>query len=118
MKYRANVSTVKEARQHLEERPYDLCLTDMRLPDGDGLDLLKYISENHGNTPVADYNACSDLSRITGTPVSRAPNTATVSVFQQLLNIISWCAELFQRLECILNEALHIAWIDGPAPHH
>ena len=41
----------------------------------------------YGNTPVADYNACSDLSRITGTPVSRAPNTATVSVFQQLLNI-------------------------------
>ena len=51
------VSTVKDAKQHLGERPYDLCLTDMRLPDGDGLDLLKYISENHGNTPVAVITA-------------------------------------------------------------
>jgi hypothetical protein len=41
----------------------------------------------YGSTPVTDYNTCSDLSRITGTPVARAPNTPTVNVFQQLLNI-------------------------------
>jgi hypothetical protein len=41
----------------------------------------------YGTTPVADYNTCSDLSRITGTPIARAPNTPTVSVFQQMLNI-------------------------------
>ena len=29
-------STVKEAEEALKARPYDLCLTDMRLPDGDG----------------------------------------------------------------------------------
>jgi hypothetical protein len=37
--------------------------------------------------PVNDYQSCSDLSRITGTAVGRQPNTATVNVFQQLLNI-------------------------------
>jgi hypothetical protein len=41
----------------------------------------------YGNTPVSDYNACSDLSRITRTPVARQPNVPTVNVFQQLLNI-------------------------------
>jgi hypothetical protein len=41
----------------------------------------------YGSTPVADYNTCSDLSRFTNTPVARAPNTPTVTVFQQLLNI-------------------------------
>ena len=51
------VSTIKEAREALEARPYDLCLTDMRLPDGDGLDVLKHIAENHGNTPVAVITA-------------------------------------------------------------
>ena len=50
-------STIKEAREALEARPYDLCLTDMRLPDGDGLDVLRHIAENHGNTPVAVITA-------------------------------------------------------------
>jgi two-component system response regulator PilR (NtrC family) len=51
------VSTIKEAKEALEARPYDLCLTDMRLPDGDGLALLKHIADNHGNTPVAVITA-------------------------------------------------------------
>jgi two-component system response regulator PilR (NtrC family) len=51
------VSSVKDARQALERQPFDLCLTDMRLPDGDGLELLKHIAENHGNTPVAVITA-------------------------------------------------------------
>ena len=50
-------STLQEARAALEARPYDLCLTDMRLPDGDGLEVLKYIAEHHGNTPVAVITA-------------------------------------------------------------
>jgi hypothetical protein len=47
-----------------------------------------------GTTPVTDYSpltqngtACGDLGRFTGTTVARQPNTATVSVFQSLLNI-------------------------------
>jgi two-component system response regulator PilR (NtrC family) len=52
-----SVSTVKDAKAALERQPFDLCLTDMRLPDGDGLDLLKHIAENHGNTPVAVITA-------------------------------------------------------------
>ena len=50
-------ASVKEAEQALKERPYDLCLTDMRLPDGDGLAILRHISENYGNTPVAVITA-------------------------------------------------------------
>src|SRR5512140_3869306 len=52
-----SASTVKEAQQALEARPYDLCLTDLRLPDGDGLTLLRHIAEHHGNTPVAVITA-------------------------------------------------------------
>ena len=51
------VSTVKEAKAALERQAFDLCLTDMRLPDGDGLEVLKHIAENHGNTPVAVITA-------------------------------------------------------------
>ncbi len=52
-----SASTVKEAEEALKTRPYDLCLTDMRLPDGDGLELLRHIAENYGNTPVAVITA-------------------------------------------------------------
>jgi two-component system response regulator PilR (NtrC family) len=50
-------STIAEAQEALKQRPYDLCLTDMRLPDGDGLTLLKHIADNYGNTPVAVITA-------------------------------------------------------------
>ncbi len=51
------VGSIGEAKQALQSKPYDLCLTDMRLPDGEGLELLRYIAEHHGNTPVAVITA-------------------------------------------------------------
>ena len=51
------VATVKQAQEALKERAYDLALTDMRLPDGDGLQVLRHIAENYGNTPVAVITA-------------------------------------------------------------
>jgi two-component system response regulator PilR (NtrC family) len=50
-------SSVAEAKRALEGRTYDLALTDMRLPDGDGLDVLRHIAELYGNTPVAVITA-------------------------------------------------------------
>ncbi|MEO6027053.1 MAG: hybrid sensor histidine kinase/response regulator [Candidatus Binatia bacterium] len=37
------VGTVAEARRRLTSRPYDLCILDYWLPDGDGIDLLRDI---------------------------------------------------------------------------
>ncbi|MFI4869294.1 MAG: sigma-54-dependent transcriptional regulator, partial [Steroidobacterales bacterium] len=45
------------ARAKLNERRFDLCLTDMRLPDGDGLDLVAWIQEVHAEVPVAVITA-------------------------------------------------------------
>jgi two-component system response regulator PilR (NtrC family) len=46
-----------EARARLAERRYDVCLTDMRLPDGDGIDLVRMIGERHPELPVAVITA-------------------------------------------------------------
>ena len=48
---------LRHAMDRLAERSYDLCLTDMRLPDGDGMMLLAHIAEEYGNTPVAVITA-------------------------------------------------------------
>ncbi len=45
------------ARRALGERRYDLCLTDMRLPDGDGLDLVEWIQAQQLAVPVAVITA-------------------------------------------------------------
>ena len=50
-------ATVAEALEALKRGPYQLCLTDMRLPDGDGLQVLRHISENYPSTPVAVITA-------------------------------------------------------------
>jgi two-component system response regulator PilR (NtrC family) len=52
-----SADTCAHARARLAERSYDLCLTDMRLPDGDGLMVLSHIAEKYGNTPVAVITA-------------------------------------------------------------
>ena len=46
-----------EARRLLQKHHYDLCLTDMRLPDGDGLALLEYTSRFWPQMPVAVITA-------------------------------------------------------------
>ena len=48
---------VATARRLLKSESFDLCLTDMRLPDGDGLDLVGWIQEKHPNVPVAVITA-------------------------------------------------------------
>jgi len=49
--------SVAEAKAYLAGAAYQLCLTDMRLPDGEGLDIVRHIAEHHGNTPVAVITA-------------------------------------------------------------
>ena len=48
---------VKSAKAQLSGRRFDICLTDMRLPDGDGLELVEWMQENSRGVPVAVITA-------------------------------------------------------------
>src|SRR3984885_7364575 len=50
-------SDLASARRLLATQHFNLCLTDMRLPDGDGLDLVGWIQANCATTPVAVITA-------------------------------------------------------------
>ncbi|GAB3378718.1 sigma-54-dependent transcriptional regulator [Lysobacter fragariae] len=54
-------ATVADARAQLAANTYDLCLTDMRLPDGSGMELITEISQKHPNTPVAMITAFGNV---------------------------------------------------------
>jgi two-component system response regulator PilR (NtrC family) len=48
---------VASAKRLLGKNTYDLCLTDMRLPDGDGLELVEWMQQEVPGTPVAVITA-------------------------------------------------------------
>ena len=50
-------ATLGEARDCLRGQRFDLCLTDMRLPDGNGLDLIAHIQQHYAAMPVAMITA-------------------------------------------------------------
>ena len=45
------------ATRLLKEEPFDLCLTDMKLPDGDGIALVEHIQQQFPQTPAAVITA-------------------------------------------------------------
>src|SRR6266702_354150 len=49
--------SVSEAKGLLDSQNFDLCLTDMRLPDGEGLGVVEHISANGLDVPVAVITA-------------------------------------------------------------
>ena len=55
------VGTVGEAKRALSERSYDLCFTDMRLPDGSGQQIIELIAETCPDTPVAMITAYGNV---------------------------------------------------------
>ena len=54
-------ANIESALVSLEQEKFDLCITDMNLPDGNGIDLVKHIQAN--------YQTCKKGSR-------RSPFTA------------------------------------------
>ena len=52
---------VATAKRQLAENQFDLCLTDMRLPDGDGLELVDWIQSHSPGVPVAVITAHGNI---------------------------------------------------------
>ena len=54
-------ATLRAAKQQLAQQPFDFCLTDMRLPDGSGMELLAHISAQYPMTPAAMITAFGNV---------------------------------------------------------
>jgi DNA-binding NtrC family response regulator len=55
------VSGLEMARKRLESGIYDIVVTDIRLPDGSGLDVLQQVRDTYPDTPVILITAYADV---------------------------------------------------------
>ncbi len=56
-----SAQNIEEAHHLLSQFKFDLCLTDMRLPDGNGIDLVRHIQEKHPHLPCAVITAHGNM---------------------------------------------------------
>src|SRR5688572_20789416 len=56
-----SAGSVAEAKTLIDSRVYQLCLTDMRLPDGNGIELVKLMQSKYPEVPVAVITAHGNM---------------------------------------------------------
>jgi len=56
-----SVATVAEAKALIAQREFSFCLTDMKLPDGNGLEIVEYIQQHQPRMPVAVITAYGNI---------------------------------------------------------
>ncbi|MBU2707369.1 sigma-54-dependent Fis family transcriptional regulator [Zooshikella marina] len=89
------VDSVSSAKSALAEDTYNLCLTDMNLPDGNGIDLVKHISQHYSDMPVAMITAYGSM------------DTAIEALKAGAFDFVSKPIDL-QRLRELINNALQL----------
>ncbi|GGJ00163.1 type 4 fimbriae expression regulatory protein PilR [Halopseudomonas pertucinogena] len=90
-----SATTVAQALELLASQHFDLCLTDMRLPDGEGLTVVRHIQQHCPNTPVAMITAYGSL------------DTAISALKSGAYDFVTKPVEL-QRLRELVNSALRL----------
>ena len=90
-----SATTVAGALELLGQQHFDLCLTDMRLPDGEGLTVVRHIQQHCPHTPVAMITAYGSL------------DTAISALKSGAFDFVTKPVEL-QRLRELVNSALRL----------
>lgn len=95
-------TTQNEALALLKTEHFAICLTDMRLPDGDGLQIVQHIQQHYPHIPVAMITAYGSLDT--------AINALKAGAFDFLTKPVD-----LQRLRELVNHALRLQ-VAPPAP--
>lgn len=94
-----SAADIASAKNRLSQKEYDLCLTDMNLPDGNGIDLVKLIQNEYPNMPVAMITAYGSM------------DTAIEALKAGAFDFVSKPIEL-ERLRKLINSALTLGSSD------
>jgi len=95
--------TVGEAIRLLDSESFDLCLTDMRLPDGPGLRVVEHINQKGLDLPVAVITAYGSAEN--------AVAALKAGAFDYLAKPVA-----LEQLRALVKQALKVPDPDKPAP--
>ncbi len=87
-----SAANLDEAKKQLACNEYDLCFTDMKLPDGDGLGLIKHIQLHYPDTPVAMITAHGNMDAAIAALKSGAYDFVSKPVDLQMLRNLATTA--------------------------
>jgi len=99
----AAAADLGQARALLAESNFDLCLTDLRLPDGSGIELVEHIQEHHPKLPVAVITAYGSM------------DTAIAALKAGAFDFLSKPIDL-TRLRTLIESALKASSTTEPPP--
>lgn len=91
-----SASNLSSANELLQKKKFSLCLTDMKLPDGDGLDLVEHIQRYYSHMPVAVITAHGNTE------------TAIRALKAGAFDFVSKPVDL-QKLRDLINSALKLS---------
>ena len=114
----AAVGTIAEAKERLKSERYDLCLTDMRLADGQGLDLVRHIAGHAADVPVAVITAYGSADNAVAALKAGAFDYVSKPVgLEQLRALVRAALSLPDRGEAPARDRhLHGRLLGGSAP--
>jgi two-component system response regulator PilR (NtrC family) len=93
------VANLGDAYAAARKSPFNLCLTDMRLPDGNGIDLIRHMHQHHPGVPVAMITAHGSMSSAIEALKAGAFDFVSKPVDLQVLrNLISTALKLGDRV--------------------
>ncbi|MBE9567560.1 MAG: sigma-54-dependent Fis family transcriptional regulator [Proteobacteria bacterium] len=91
---------ITDAKLLLETEHFDLCLTDMRLPDGNGIDLVEHVQQNYSDLPVAVITAHGNMESAVKALKAGAFDFVSKPVDIQILrNLVSSATTLPEKTE-------------------
>jgi two-component system response regulator PilR (NtrC family) len=98
----ASAADLASAKRLLTEEVFDLCLTDMHLPDGDGLDLVNHVGSVQPGLPIAVITAFGSM------------DTAISALKAGAFDFVQKPVDL-EQLRNLVDTALKLSAIDEPA---
>ncbi len=94
----SRASNLKQAYELAQSGKFDLCLTDMRLPDGNGIELIRFMQQHYPNVPVAMITAHGNMDSAIEALKAGAFDFVSKPVdLQMLRNLVNTALRLGER---------------------